>query len=57
VPPGRADSLAEAIGGLLADPEARRRMGAAGRQRVEAEFEIGACARRVAELMREVATP
>jgi hypothetical protein len=30
-------------------------MGAAGRKRVLAEFEVGECARQVAELMRAVA--
>jgi glycosyltransferase involved in cell wall biosynthesis len=31
-------ALADAIGALLADPERRRRLGAAGRERVTAEF-------------------
>lgn len=38
VPPGNPVALAEAIRGLLADPAARRRMGAAGRTIVENEF-------------------
>jgi glycosyltransferase involved in cell wall biosynthesis len=41
VPPGRADALAEAIVRMLRDPAARQRMGAAGQQRVEAEFGVG----------------
>jgi glycosyltransferase involved in cell wall biosynthesis len=38
VPPGRADALADAIVLMLRDPATRRRMSAAGRARVEAEF-------------------
>jgi glycosyltransferase involved in cell wall biosynthesis len=41
VPPGRADALAEAIGILAADPALRRRMGRAGRERVEVDYDIG----------------
>ena len=33
VPRGDTSALAEAIGSLLADPERRRRMGVAGRER------------------------
>ena len=38
VPPRDATALAAAIGRLLDDPELRRRLGAAARQRAEAEF-------------------
>jgi len=38
VPPRRPGALAHAVGGLLADPERRRRMGAAGRQRAEQRY-------------------
>jgi glycosyltransferase involved in cell wall biosynthesis len=55
VTPGRVDELADALAGQLADPDRRRRMGAAGRERVLAEFEVSECARQVAELMRTVA--
>lgn len=57
VTPGRADELAAALERQLGDPDARRRMGAAGRERVLAEFEVGECTRLVAELMRTVAMP
>ena len=56
VTPGRTDALAAALARQLADPEGRRRMGAAGRERVAAEFEVGECSRQVAELMRSVVT-
>jgi colanic acid/amylovoran biosynthesis glycosyltransferase len=39
VAPGRADALAQAIERLAADPALRRRMGRAGRTKVEAEFD------------------
>lgn len=38
VPPRNPEALADAIARLAADPEARRRMGAAARAKVEAEF-------------------
>ncbi|KUF10168.1 glycosyltransferase [Pseudoponticoccus marisrubri] len=40
VPPGHATALAEALDALLADPERRRRMGAAGRAKVQADFNL-----------------
>jgi glycosyltransferase involved in cell wall biosynthesis len=55
VTPGRVDELATALASQLGDAEGRRRMGAAGRERVVAEFEVGDCSRQVAELMRAVA--
>jgi glycosyltransferase involved in cell wall biosynthesis len=42
VPAGDPDALASALARLLADPELRRRMGAAGRERVRARFDLGA---------------
>jgi colanic acid/amylovoran biosynthesis glycosyltransferase len=51
VAPGHVDELAGALARQLADPKARRRMGAAGREKVLAEFEVGECARQVAERM------
>ena len=38
VPPGEAEALTEALEALLADPDLRRSMGAAGRAKVEAHF-------------------
>jgi glycosyltransferase involved in cell wall biosynthesis len=38
VPPGNADALADAIVGLLQQPELRARLGAAGRERVRTRF-------------------
>jgi colanic acid/amylovoran biosynthesis glycosyltransferase len=49
VEPGDADVLADALATLTVDPSLRRRMGAAGRARVLAEFDIDRCA---AELHR-----
>ena len=40
VPPGDPEALADAIATLVADPEARARMGAAGRARVTASFDV-----------------
>jgi glycosyltransferase involved in cell wall biosynthesis len=40
VPAGRADLLAEAIGELIADPDRRREMGAAGRARAHDTFSL-----------------
>jgi glycosyltransferase involved in cell wall biosynthesis len=40
VAPGNVEALAEAITDLAANPDRRRTMGAAGRARVEAEFDI-----------------
>lgn len=54
VPPGSPDALSSAILRLLGDPELRRRMGEAGRDRVEA-FGVERMAERfLAEVEREV---
>jgi glycosyltransferase involved in cell wall biosynthesis len=50
VPPGDADALAEALGRVLSDPELAKRMGAAGRQRVERDFAADASAARILAL-------
>jgi glycosyltransferase involved in cell wall biosynthesis len=44
VPPGDPGALAAAVGALLADPERARRLGAAGRRRVEEELNWSAIA-------------
>ena len=41
VPPGDPDALAQAIGGLLADPERRAQLGASARRRIETKFPLG----------------
>jgi glycosyltransferase involved in cell wall biosynthesis len=40
VPPGNADALADAIVRMLQHPDTRARMGAAGRERVRAQFGV-----------------
>ena len=40
VPPGQSGAIADALQRLSADPELRRRLGAAGRQKVRSEFAI-----------------
>lgn len=50
VAPGRADLLAVAIERLLLDPSLRRRLGVAGRGKVEAEFDAARSTRRLAGL-------
>ncbi|HQH50791.1 MAG TPA: glycosyltransferase family 4 protein [Candidatus Hydrogenedentes bacterium] len=49
VPAGTVEPLAEAIRTLLANPELRRKMGAAGRQRILKDFTLEVFARRTAE--------
>ncbi len=52
VPPEDSAALAEAIAGLVADPERRRLMGEAGRQRVLDHFGIRSMADRTADVYR-----
>jgi glycosyltransferase involved in cell wall biosynthesis len=54
VPPADARALADAIAALLADPQRRAAMGAAGSRRIEQHFSWGVCAQRTAELYEEV---
>jgi glycosyltransferase involved in cell wall biosynthesis len=53
VPPGDARELGAALGRLTADPELRRRFGAAGRARAEAIFDLGPFRRAHVELYDE----
>jgi phosphatidyl-myo-inositol dimannoside synthase len=55
VPRGDADALARAIGSLLADPERRRQMGQAGRERALRLFNWDRTAQQFEELYRDVA--
>jgi glycosyltransferase involved in cell wall biosynthesis len=55
VPRGDSAALADAIGSLLADPERRRRMGRAGRERALRLFDWDRSAQQFEELYREVA--
>lgn len=59
VPPGNAGALAAALGRLLDDPALRRRLGAAGRERVLSRFTWEAAARGTVERYRAAlaATP
>ena len=52
VPPGDASSLAEAVARLSGDAFLRRRMGAAGREAVEAQFSLRVMTDRVESLYR-----
>src|SRR5262249_55047575 len=55
VPVGKAAALAQALGGVPGDPEPARRMGEAGRARVEAEFTASAMVDRFADLYESLA--
>lgn len=50
VPPGDVEALTAGLAQLLADPERSRRMGEAGRRRVQREFGAAATAQRILEL-------
>ena len=52
---GRAEELAAAIGGLLADPARRATMGAAARRRAEERFSLATWSARLEDLYRRLA--
>jgi glycosyltransferase involved in cell wall biosynthesis len=54
VPPGDADALAEAIRRLVENPEMSRKMGEAGRQRVEEHYGLDITVRKIEELYLEI---
>jgi sugar transferase (PEP-CTERM/EpsH1 system associated) len=54
VPPASPDALADALAYLLRDPDARAAMGAAGRERVRAEFSLDAMVTRYEALYLEL---
>ena len=54
VPPGNADALTSAIRRMIDDPCLRRRFGAAGRARVEAQFSAESMVSGVAQLYQEL---
>jgi glycosyltransferase involved in cell wall biosynthesis len=56
VPRGDSKALAKAIGSLLADPQRRRRMGQAGRERALRLFDWDRSAEQFEEIYREVAS-
>jgi colanic acid/amylovoran biosynthesis glycosyltransferase len=53
VPPGRVESLADAIASLATDPERRNCLGLAGRAAVEREFDASKSAAALAQLFQE----
>jgi glycosyltransferase involved in cell wall biosynthesis len=55
VAPGDEEGLADAIRALLGDPQRRAALAAAGRARVEAEFDLDRNAERLVALFRETA--
>lgn len=55
VPPGDAESLRDALGRILDDPELARRLGAAGRARAAREFSSAAMCERMLGLYRNLA--
>jgi glycosyltransferase involved in cell wall biosynthesis len=54
VPAGDAPALTDRLGRLLADPDLRRRMGAAGRELVRGQFTFAVQARGYVELLAEM---
>lgn len=57
VPVRDPDRLADAIAELIAEPERRRRMGAAGRATAEAQYDRAVFRDRIADLYRRLGSP
>lgn len=55
--PGRADDLARALAMLAASPSKRKELGRRGRARVKREFDAGACAGTLAEVLASRVRP
>lgn len=51
VPPGRVDALIDALERLVRAPEERGRMGAAGREKVRADYDVARSARRMRSVL------
>lgn len=54
VPPGDAAALADALTRLAQDPDLRHEMGAAGKQRVEAQFSLSSTVAALNNLYEEL---
>jgi colanic acid/amylovoran biosynthesis glycosyltransferase len=51
VPPGRADALAEALDRLVRSPAERRRLGEAGRVKIEQDYDVARSAARMCDVL------
>jgi colanic acid/amylovoran biosynthesis glycosyltransferase len=55
IPPARSDALADALEALAGDPELRRKLGRAARERVESEYDLHRSAVQLARLLGSLA--
>jgi glycosyltransferase involved in cell wall biosynthesis len=51
VPPGRVDALTDTLDRLVRHPDERRRMGAAGREKVRADYDVARSAKRMRSVL------
>jgi len=51
VPPGRVDALTDALERLVRNPDERRLMGVAGREKVRADYDVARSARRMRSVL------